>query len=192
MYLNVWVPRSAYGGGAAGFCVGHRGHLYASTALMDPMAKAFVADIHGSVAARGLELVQFAKGQRKDDVTAQVLAKFDQEQGVLYVGRVQEKSGVWRTQRRAISPALGRASRTCCISSLGTHMLSNASSGLQRKPDDGRHVPGAPMIGLPGRRRSRRCHSFRRAGLLTNFCDRAVRVLAANAGRRRTTEVMER
>jgi hypothetical protein len=100
MYLNVWVPRLAYGGGVAGFFVGHRGHAYASTALMDPMAKAFVADIHGFVAARGLELVHFAKGQRKDDITAQVLAKFTEDEGVLYVGRAQEKSGVWRTQRR--------------------------------------------------------------------------------------------
>jgi hypothetical protein len=100
MYLNVWVPRLAYGGGVAGFFVGHRGHVYASTALMDPMAKAFVADIHGFVSSRGLELVHFAKGQRKDDITTQVLAKFTEDEGVLYVGRAQEKSGVWRTQRR--------------------------------------------------------------------------------------------
>src|SRR6266498_2417785 len=52
MYLNVWQPRLAYGGGVSGFFVGHRGYHYASTALMDPMTKAFVADIHGFVAAR--------------------------------------------------------------------------------------------------------------------------------------------
>jgi hypothetical protein len=34
---------------------------------MDPMTKAFVADIP-CFAARGLELVSFAKGQRKDDL----------------------------------------------------------------------------------------------------------------------------
>src|SRR6266480_7310527 len=67
MYLNVWQPRLAYGGGVAGFFTGHRGNAYASTALMDPMSKAFVADIHHFIAARGLELVHFAKGQRKDD-----------------------------------------------------------------------------------------------------------------------------
>ena len=43
MYLNVWQPRLAYGGGVQGFFVGHRGYHYASTALMDPMTKAFVA-----------------------------------------------------------------------------------------------------------------------------------------------------
>src|SRR3954467_3992660 len=82
MYLNVWQPRLAYGGGVQGFFVGHRGYHYASTALMDPMTKAFVADIHGFVAARGLELISFAKGQRKDDLAQQFLAKFTEPEGV--------------------------------------------------------------------------------------------------------------
>src|SRR5512144_3201180 len=76
-------PRLAYGGGVQGFFVGHRGYHYASTALMDPMTKAFVADIHGFVAARGLELVSFTKGQRKDDVAQEFLTRFTDEQGVL-------------------------------------------------------------------------------------------------------------
>jgi hypothetical protein len=64
MYLNVRQPRLVYGGGVAAFFVGHRAYHYASTALMDPMTKTFVADIHGFVAACGLELISFAKGQR--------------------------------------------------------------------------------------------------------------------------------
>ena len=100
MYLNVWQPRLAYGGGVQGFFVAHRHYRYASTALMDPMTKAFVADIHGFVAARGLELISFAKGQRKDDLAQEFLAKFGQDEGVLFVGRAQEKAGVWHTQRR--------------------------------------------------------------------------------------------
>ena len=99
MYLNVWVPRLAYGAGVQGFFVGHRGHHYASTALMDPMTKAFVTDIHGFVAARGLELVSFGK-ERKDDVAREFLARFTGTEGVLFVGRAQEKALVWRTQRR--------------------------------------------------------------------------------------------
>jgi hypothetical protein len=100
MYLNLWQPRLAYGGGVAGFFTGHRGYAYASTALMDPMSKAFVADIHHFIAARGVDLVHFARGQRKDEVTQRLLAGFTGTEGVLYVGRAQEKSNVWRTQRR--------------------------------------------------------------------------------------------
>ncbi len=99
VFLNVWVPRLGYGAGVQGFFVGHRGHHYASTALMDPMTKAFVAGIHGFVAARGLELVSFGK-ERKDEVAQQFLARFTGAEGVLFVGRAQEKALVWRTQRR--------------------------------------------------------------------------------------------
>ncbi|HUH67727.1 MAG TPA: hypothetical protein VLZ05_01935 [Mycobacterium sp.] len=99
MFLNVWLPRLAYGAGVQGFFVGHRGHHYASTALMDPMTKAFVAGIHGFLAARGLELVSFGK-ERKDDVAQQFLARFTGSEGVLFVGRAQEKALVWRAQRR--------------------------------------------------------------------------------------------
>ena len=106
MYLNVWMPRLAYGGGVAGFFVGHRGYQYASTALMDPMTKTFVAEVHAFIAAHGVELVHFGKGERKDYITARFLAGFTATEGVLYVGRAQEKAGVWRTERR-YNPATG-------------------------------------------------------------------------------------
>ena len=112
---------AAYGGGVQGFFVGHRGYHYASTALMDPMTKAFVADIHGFVAARGLDLGRFAKGQRKDDLAQEFLAKFTDEEGVLFVGRAQEKAGVWHTQRR-YSPATGGQLRVAGPL-LGVHQL---------------------------------------------------------------------
>ena len=91
MYLNVWQPRLAYGGGVQGFFVAHRGYPYASTALIDPMTKAFVADIHGFVAARGLELLSFGKGQRKDDIAHEFLTRFTDQEGVLCVGRPRRR-----------------------------------------------------------------------------------------------------
>jgi hypothetical protein len=99
MYLNVWQPRLQHGAGAAAFFTSHRGHLYASTALMDPMTKAFVADIGHFIASSGVDLVHFGK-ERKDEVTQRYLAGFAGAEGVLYVGRAQEKAAVWRTQRR--------------------------------------------------------------------------------------------
>jgi hypothetical protein len=45
-------------------------------------------------------MLTFAKDQRKDDVTAEFLTKFDREEGVLYVGKAQEKTPVFRTKKR--------------------------------------------------------------------------------------------
>ena len=52
MYLNVYQPRLQHPAGAAAFFVGHRGHPFASSALMDPMSKGFVAGIDRFCAQR--------------------------------------------------------------------------------------------------------------------------------------------
>src|ERR671928_2007276 len=46
MYLNVYQPLLQYPRGAAAFFHFHRGHRFASSALMAPMTKTFVAGIH--------------------------------------------------------------------------------------------------------------------------------------------------
>ena len=105
MYLNVFQPRLQYGGGVQGFFVGHRGHKYASSVLMRPVTEAFVANIHHYIADRGLELVHFRKGERKDDIAKRYLAEAARAdgrvpEGILFVGRAQEKALVFGTQRR--------------------------------------------------------------------------------------------
>jgi hypothetical protein len=106
MYLNLYQPRLQHGAGIAAFFVGHRGHRFASSALMAPMTRAFVADIGHFIAAGGLDLVRFVPGQRKDLVTAGYLRRAElDDRGlvpaqVLYVGVAQEKQKVFRTVKR--------------------------------------------------------------------------------------------
>jgi hypothetical protein len=100
MYLNVYQPRLQYERGAASFFTFHRGQKFASSALMAPMTRDFVAAIDAFVQARGLDMVAFTKGERKDDLTAFYLAHHDGSEGVLYVGKAQEKATVIRTERR--------------------------------------------------------------------------------------------
>jgi hypothetical protein len=98
-YLNVYQPKLRHGGGVAVFFTGHRGNKFPSAALMDPMTTAFVADIHHFTQAHGLDLVHFGK-ERKDDLTQRYLAGFAAGEGVLYVGRGQEKAVAWSTPKR--------------------------------------------------------------------------------------------
>lgn len=106
MYLNLYQPRLQHGAGIAAFFVGHRGSRFASSALMAPMTAAFTADIGHFIAARGLDLVRFARGQRKDDVTRGYLRRAERDDRglvpaqVLYVGVAQEKQRVFRTVKR--------------------------------------------------------------------------------------------
>lgn len=107
MYLNCYVPKLAFPSGIAYFWKGHRGYPFASSALMEPMSKGFVADIHRFIRDRGIDLVHFRAGQRKDDVALDYLGNHDGSEGVLFVGRAQEKTQVYRTQKR-ISPTTGK------------------------------------------------------------------------------------
>lgn len=100
MYLNAYVPGLQYAGGVVGFFRGHRGQKFASSALMDPITKSFVAATERFAKEQSVPLIQFQKGQRKDDVMAQHLAKFDQAEGVVFIGKAQEKVPVFRTEKR--------------------------------------------------------------------------------------------
>src|SRR6201981_3007456 len=103
LYLNVYVPRLQREAGVAAFFRFHRGHLFASSALMDPISKEFVARLDRFARQQRVPVVQFRKGERKDDVAVEYLKKFKGEEGVLFIGKAQEKSRVFRTERRCNS-----------------------------------------------------------------------------------------
>ena len=100
MYLNVYVPslQSAYG--AVSFFRSHRGQPLASSALMNPMSRRFVAAMDDFIARYKVPLVLFRKGQRKDDVMAERLRSFTHEEGIVFIGKAQEKTPVFRTEKR--------------------------------------------------------------------------------------------
>jgi len=100
MYLNVYVPKLQRDLGVVGFLRYHRGHLFASSALLAPISDAFITAIESFTHEHALPVLTFAKKQRKDDVAAEHLARFDQPEGVLFVGKAQEKTPVFRTEKR--------------------------------------------------------------------------------------------
>jgi len=107
MYLNVYVPRLQTEQGVVWFFREHRGQPLPSAALMSPMSRNFVAKLESFVGEHEIPLVQFRKGQRKDTVMAEHLRKFGQEEGVVFVGKAQEKTPVFRTEKRR-SPTTGK------------------------------------------------------------------------------------
>ena len=107
MYLNVYVPWLQTERGVVQFFRGHRGLPMPSAALMNPMSRDFVAKLEGFVAQHEIPLVQFRKGQRKDEVMAEHLRHFRDNEGVVFIGKAQEKTPVFRTEKRK-SPTTGQ------------------------------------------------------------------------------------
>jgi hypothetical protein len=100
MYLNVYVPQLQSVGGVVGYLHAHHGQRFASTVAVAPMTEAFVQAIDRFAKAEGVEVVRFEKWQRKDEITQQYLKRFRATEGVLYIGKAQEKARVMRTERR--------------------------------------------------------------------------------------------
>jgi len=106
MYLNGYVPSLQTGAGFAYFVREQLGYPIASTAMIAPMSRAFVERIEQFVAEQGLDLVSFRKGERKDDVAQAYVKEFEGEEGVLFVGKAQEKASVFRTEKRTNEAAV--------------------------------------------------------------------------------------
>src|SRR3982751_2961027 len=100
MYLNVYIPGLQREQGVAGFFRFHRGHQFVSSALMDPISKTFVAALEEYARREKIPVIQFRKGQRKDDMAAEQRKKFSKGEGVVFIGKAQKKTPVFRTEQR--------------------------------------------------------------------------------------------
>jgi hypothetical protein len=100
MYLNVYVPGLQYAPGLVGYVQRQLGLPIASTAPLARITDAFSTAVHRFARTNAVPWVDFAKGQRKDDVLHEHLARFSGTEAVLFVGRAQEKTKLFRTEKR--------------------------------------------------------------------------------------------
>lgn len=100
MYLNVYVPGLQFARGLVSYV--HRQLVLpiASTAPLAKITDAFSTAVHRFARDHAVPWVDFAKGQRKGDVMQQHLAEFTAAEGVVFIGRAQEKTNVFRTEKR--------------------------------------------------------------------------------------------
>jgi hypothetical protein len=107
MFLNIYIPQLQHEHGIVRFFRDHRGYRAPSAALMSPLSRGFVSALERFAAEQAIPLVQFHKGQRKDAVMAEYLRQFAPNEGVLFIGKAQEKTPVLRNEKRR-SPKTGQ------------------------------------------------------------------------------------
>jgi hypothetical protein len=100
MYLNVYQPKLQTEKQAACFFRFQRGAPVASSSLMGVMTHEFLHQVDAFVAQHQIPVVSFQKGQRKDEVAAAYRARFPGSEGVVFLGKAQEKVTVFRTEKR--------------------------------------------------------------------------------------------
>ena len=100
MYLNAYVPSLQTGAGLVYFLKTQLGVRVPSTVMVAPMSQRFVDALERFAETQRVDLVTFKKGERKDDMAKQYLATFEGDEGILFVGKAQEKASVFRTTKR--------------------------------------------------------------------------------------------
>src|SRR5438445_3805037 len=100
MYLNGYVPSLQSGGGVVYFMKQQLGARVPSTMMVAPLSKRFIEAIERFADTQRVDMVTFTKDQRKYDVAQQYLAAFTGDEGVLFIGKAQEKASVFRTDKR--------------------------------------------------------------------------------------------
>jgi len=100
MYLNVYQPKLQTERQAACFFRYQRGQRVASSVPMGVMTNEFLRQVDVFVEEHHIPVVPFRKKQRKDDVAAEYRASFPGTEGILFLGKAQEKVSVFRTEKR--------------------------------------------------------------------------------------------
>src|SRR5580700_3374248 len=100
MFLNVYQPKLQTEKQAVCFFRFHRGQPVASSSLMGVMTNEFLHRVDAFVEQHQIPVVAFNKKQRKDDVAAAYRARSEGTEGVLFLGKAQEKVTVFPTEKR--------------------------------------------------------------------------------------------
>src|SRR3989304_4855605 len=93
LYLNAYVRRLQSEGGVIGFLC-HRGQKIPSPAVFGQITQAFKTDLRAWAERNNIPWIEFAKGERKDDVVQRYRERFKGE-GVGLVGGAQERATEW-------------------------------------------------------------------------------------------------
>jgi len=99
MYLNVYIPKLQRESGASWFLKQQRQYPVASSAAMAPISRAFIEAIENYAQMHQVPLLTFGKGQRKDDVVAPYIKQAAGREGIVLIGKAQEKTTTFRTTK---------------------------------------------------------------------------------------------
>jgi hypothetical protein len=101
LYLHAYMPKLQTSGGLCYFLRDHRGHPIPSPALFKPLHDGFIAAIKAYATRQAVPLIEFERGQRKDDVVAAHRTRRPMADGVVVIGVAQEKMRAFKAHKRS-------------------------------------------------------------------------------------------
>jgi hypothetical protein len=99
VYLNGYVKHLQMAGGLITFIREQMGFPIPSPMVLPPFTQSFRNAVEKYAKEQGLSIVDFAKGENKDEKARAHLAKFEKNQGVVLIGKAQEKALGYKGQK---------------------------------------------------------------------------------------------
>jgi hypothetical protein len=100
VYLNGYVKHLQLPGGLITFIREQMGFPIPSPIVLPPVTHAFRKEVEKYAKKHGLSIVDFAKGEDKDEKARTHLANFKEKQGVVLIGKAQEKALGYKAKRK--------------------------------------------------------------------------------------------
>lgn len=100
VYLNGYVKQLQMPGGLITFIREQMGFPIPSPMVLPPFTQAFRKAVEAYAREQGLGIVDFVKGEDKDEKAHAYLAHFERKQGVVLIGKAQEKALGYKGQRK--------------------------------------------------------------------------------------------
>jgi hypothetical protein len=104
LYLNGYVPKLQSSGQLCAFLCDHLGNRIASPAAFRPLHDRFVQAVASFADQHRVPVVQFERGQRKDDLAGQYRAQSHTGEGVVFVGIAQERQFSFKATKHMVTP----------------------------------------------------------------------------------------
>jgi hypothetical protein len=100
LYLNGYVPRLQSDGGVVAFLRHAGARAVPSPAIFGEITEAFKRRLRAWCDERRIPWIEFARGERKDDVVEKYRARFAAPSGVVLVGVAQERASAWTATKQ--------------------------------------------------------------------------------------------
>jgi hypothetical protein len=109
IYLNGYIPNLQVPGQLVNFLTKHRGNVIPSPILLGKIGEQFKQAIQEYAQQHEIPLVHFESRQRKDELAAEYRSKFNQAEGVVFIGVAQERAQSFKSTKEQRGPVVSFA-----------------------------------------------------------------------------------
>lgn len=106
IYLNGYIPNLQVPGQLVNFLTKHHGNVIPSPILLGKIGEQFKQAMQEYAQKQEIPLVHFESGQRKDELAAEYRSKFNQAEGVVFIGVAQERAQSFKSTKAQRGPVV--------------------------------------------------------------------------------------